>query len=614
MSQSHDRAAAERTWRSAFAFLRRSPRFGFLFIRAKWISEQVLPRLERFLETKSRRDFARLAFFHPGFTLVHVLPNVRIRWSKKADAAGPADSTVVSADPSVPGNADAKLPGSATSDGEAEDADDPTEESITDLLAEAEQSYLNRQVVSAAIRVQDAKLFGGEDWDNDDVVRLMLRESYHDFVIPGSEQEHYIVFEPRLLLHRSGVVQLDLAIRVDDGPLNIRQVLSMMWGPEPRVVRSRMSVPLTHGTRWEGAANYADGEVDAGQPLGLLEHPVPVSMSDLLHVHLEAILSVIGRTCRHWMIFPTSFIDVEDCCGSPEQWRRTHREDLIRLATRGSADRRIAEHVEPPADLSMGRDHSLYATLGSAAYLEWEGEPPRGIAELDTVLVIEYALSVQERLRALEEAVGRMTLNERELRRRYRGAVRVFSDMRQRNLRSGEAREIVRKILEDSGAPEMRRTIETALDLSSTAYATRSSERSAQRSLWITLAATIVAFLVAIPPLREIFSSLPSHSKEEFWALGVLRWFANEEFWGPWLFMSAVAVALLAMWVAVRWWRVVPRRLPSVRRGFRWPTEFTVSADPWSPASGGPSETTLSASLGNVLVPAPEDDVEPPLR
>lgn len=81
-----------------------------------------------------------------------------------------------------------------------------------EMLAEAEAAYLGTQVVSAAVRESDANLFGGPDRDGDGFVRLMLRESYHDFVLPGSGEKHHVVFEPRLLLHESGVAQLDLAL------------------------------------------------------------------------------------------------------------------------------------------------------------------------------------------------------------------------------------------------------------------------------------------------------------------------------------------------------------------------------------------------------------------
>lgn len=609
---------------SAFSFQRKHPHLGSKFVRAKWLNERIGPRLERFLETKSVKDLVLLAVWHPVFTVAHVFPNMHISWSRKADASPPlrgeettrdiaADSPVT--ETAETGHAHKGEVGMSAS-GETNNSDENLEPDALDgeyllgILADTERQYLDRQVVSAAIRMQDARLFGGEDWDEDGFVRLMLRESYHDFVLPGSEERHQVVFEPRLLLHRSAVAQLDLAICVE-GSLDTRQVLSMMWSPEPRIVRSRMSVPLLRGTRWEGAADHIEDELDAGQQLAVFEHRSPVSLTDLLHIHMEAILSVIRRSNRHWTIFPTSIIEVDDCCGSPEEWRRVHREDLIRLTGRGAFDRQLGEHVEPPTDLSMGRDHSLYATLGSATYLEWDGSPPHGIAELDTVLVIEYALLVYERLRALEEAVSRLTLKEQDLRRRYRDAVSVFSDMRQRNLRSGESREIVRRLLTDLGASEMRRTIETALDMAGTAYATHSAERSARRSWWITLAATIVAFFVAIPPIQEILNTIPTRAHDENWTLTALRWFSELGFWGPWLFVAAICLVLCTLWllVATRW-RPLPRHLPSFRRGYRWPTEFKASEEEWSPASGGPSDTRLSADVGPRLRAEQTDDEE----
>ncbi|MFK3672418.1 hypothetical protein ACI2IX_19805 [Leifsonia aquatica] len=564
-----------------------SPRIGVQISRAKWYELRVGPRVDKLVATESIAAFVGLLIRHPIVTLYRVVPHMRISRDSggeerevRGDLAGP--------DPDR---------GPIVSKIGAEDSDDYGIAELRETLAQAEMAYLDRQAVSFAIRHNDAHLFSGPDRDLDGFVRLMLRESYHHFVLPGSDKEHYVVLEPRLLLHESGVIQLDLVLRAD-GSFDVRQVLAMMWGPQPIIVRSQMSKPLLRRTPWESLADFSSGEEDAAAPLGDLVHATPVSMSDLLEVHLAAVLGVMRERYDGWMVYPVTMLDVDDCCSDGE-WRTSHREDLIRLAIRGSVDREIASHVSVPVDLSMGHDHSLHANMGSAVYLQWKGSFPSGIAELDTVLLLEHALLQYMRLAKLEGRVSRLTLNERKLRSRFSESIRLLSELRQRDLRAGEARDIERHVLDALGAPEMRKVVETALELSSSAYAAFSAERASRRAWWITLAATVVALVVAVPSVGEILKSLPPQDDGETWILNPARWLASQGFYGPWIAMGALVALVGIPWIATFAWRHRPGRFASFRRGYRWPTEFTVTADDWGPAVVGGRVTTLEADIGD---------------
>jgi hypothetical protein len=370
-----------------------------------------------------------------------------------------------------------------------------------------------------------------------------------------------------------------------------------------------MSAPLLKGTSWEGLADYSNDEIDAGKPLATIMHAKPVSMSELLGVHLDAVLAVIRRNFGHWTIYPVALLDVEECC-TPKDWGRVHREDLVRLAIRGSVNREVADHAPVPRDLSMAKDHSLYANIGSTVYFQWTGVAPRGVSELDTVLLLEYAQLQHMRLFSLEEKVAQMRLSDRSLRARYKTAVLMFSELRQRDLRSGEAREIVRHVLNEYGAPEVRRTIETALNLSSSAYATVSAERASRRAWWVTIAATLIALLVAVPPLQDLLRSVPTPQADDPWILTPLRWLSEQGFWGPWIILGTILLLVSALWFISVLWRWRARRWPSFRRGYKWPTEFEVTDD-FSPAATRPHATRLHVDLSGGFGDEdghPEDD------
>lgn len=165
-------ATASDSWRAAFAFAQRHPRLGIRYLRAKWLSTKVAPRVAELAETESLTSLAKLFFLHPIFTMRHILPYIRLTRGNTNRIEWDRPSTPSDHEQPI------SMPG-----GES----DPDDVDTLKVLAEAESILLNRQVVSAAIRRKDVYLFGGPSHDDDGFVRLMLRESYHDFVLPGSD-------------------------------------------------------------------------------------------------------------------------------------------------------------------------------------------------------------------------------------------------------------------------------------------------------------------------------------------------------------------------------------------------------------------------------------------
>ena len=499
-----------------------------------------------------------------GFILRHpvygikMLPHVRITKDSKAETAGGA-------------NPDGDAPESLEFPDESADTS-----KLTDVLNEAEELILEQQIVSAAERFTDRRMFGGADHDNDRFVRLQLRNSYHYFVPPGESEPQEVVFEPRVLIHRSGVLQLDLVIRAE-GPLTTEQVLGLMYGPAPRIVRSEMSTPLLLGTDWESMESGFRAEPDMGRPLAYFDHERPVSMTDIAAIHVQAILSVLRRRSTHWVNYPVALIEIGACCADSDEWKRKHANDIQMLAIRGNSAAVAASHLDPPRDLSLKSKNSLYGTMGSAVYIQWEGQSPRGIDELDTVLVFDYALLLFMRLQVLEQRVSRMSLRERALSKQYRQALSLFTDLRYGNLRHGETRDVVKHVLDDLGASHMRATIESALNLSSMAHATRSASRASRRAWWITVLATVITAFVALPTMLEVIASAAAAPENLLFApiAGVLAWVRGLGFWGPWVLISLV-IALITVLMGAGWlWRHRPDHLPSLGKGFAWPNPIS---------------------------------------
>ena len=506
----------EGTWRSFFALVVRHPtqiaRAYPLVIRRK-----VWPDLQKLEASKKISSLVRFTIRHPVFALLYVWPNIKINpFSRKGETDEPDEP-------------DERL-------GDLADHDDSWVDDALEPIEKADALFLDRQLVSAAEREQDSHLFGGRDREWDGFVRLVLRESYHDLFVPG-KGEHYteeVVFEPRLFLHWTGVAILTIQISTDSA-LSTRDLIELMWGPAPRIARSRMAEPLVKGTWLEQfVTHWEDSKRDAGARLAMIEwEGAGLSMSDILHSQMELIARTIGARFRHSLTYPVSIVQAGDCC-TAEDFRHVHAEDITRITMRMMTETKLAAHIDREPDWASTADHSLFVNLGSSSYFQWEGDRPVGIPELQTTLVIEYGLSLYKRLQAMEEDVSRMRLGDRRLRTRYRNAILLFSELRQGDVRAGTARAIVRHLLRDMGADEMRPTIEAALNLASMAHSTVSAQKSSRRGWWLALVGTMVAIIVGFPTISNMLSSLARVPKDtDFeWALRYLRDIATFGFWG----------------------------------------------------------------------------------
>ncbi len=528
------------------------------------------------MRERSIRSLVVFVLKHPLAGVPHVLPAVRFGHTTGANA-----ESVQSAH----GERDVTS-GPAPDDAQDDDLNggDPLKE-----LNDAERLILEQQLVSAAERLSDRVLFGGREHDEDRFVRIHLKDSLHRFGVPGSTTSQEVVFEPRLLLHESGIAQLSLQLRAD-GPLTAHQVLRLMSGPTARIVYSEIPRSLVRGTAWESAAPGGTSAASADQVVKI-RHLEPVSLTDASLAHLEAVLVAIGARGGEWSHYPIALVEAGGCCPSKthisgtlssarSEWLQRHSDEIHRLALGAPPGTELASDLQPPRNLSLAANHLLYAGLGSAIYIQIDGDAPSGIEELQTVLVLEYALLTYQRLAAMERQVSRLTLNERSLRRRYREAIDLFSVLRQGDVRAGEAREIIRHVLAAMGADQMRGTIESALNLTGNAHATVSASRAARRSWWITLLATIIAALVAAPSIQAVIDSARAENEDGAPGaifIGILHSVGSLGFWGPWALMAGVVAAISAM-VSVGWLiRHRPRHWPGLRRGYRWPNAIVVT-------------------------------------
>lgn len=466
-----------------------------------------------------------------------------------------------------------------------------------EALAEAAEVIEGAQVVSSAERRIDNELFGGDSRDRDRFVRLQLRGSYHDLAIPGTEdQTQYVVFEPRLLLHESGVVQLTIAVpyTVD---LTTEQLVRLSRSDTTQIVKSELPEQLLAGlpgreNSWLGEWST---ENDAGARLRVMEFTDQVTMAEALERHLIAVGEAIGHDLpREWLTYATTMTSAADCCAQGD-WERRHALDLARVVARFSTPERVDHEALLGEDLSVGRDHALHANMGSATYFRRRGIMPRGLAQLYTVLILEHGLLLYWRLRSLEWDAEAFDLRARKLERLYRSSIRLFAEMRQGEIRFGSAQKISRHLLKDLGGDEIRANLERTLDLSAQAYSTKNAFRESRRARRLAFVGTIVAIIVAIPTVPAFLAAAVRTPSSEIydWALAPLRWTADQGALGPWIVALGVVAAGLISWLLPQTLRLRHARTPRAlrRRGWEFPgdpIEVSFIEDDGSDIVGSP--------------------------
>lgn len=470
------------------------------------------------------------------------------------------------------------------------DNDDP---SIDEALEYGREVILNAQKISAVEREIDSRLFGGQSRDRDRFVRLNLRGSYHDIRLPDSEETAYVVFEPRLLLHSSGVLQLTIAAPIHS-TVTTSQLIQLSRSDMMAVAASRISEPLI---ALETEGSWAEEE-DAGARMFVRDASAKLTLADLIQEHLLVIRQSLQRPgTAAWNIHATVFASAGECCKDDDAWRDVHSDDVARVAARylteGAFDRERLRGV----NLAISTDHLLTTNIGSTTAIDFDNHDREPFHELHTVLLVEHVLLQYSRLQNIEDRVAKPRLYGKKLGRLQRDTVEVFTDMRQHELRYGSAREIASHLLDELGAQDMRRTIETALSLASQSDATHQADVQQRRSMALAVIGTVLAVLVAIPALSDLLvlaTKTPDLAQAPM-LLAPFRWLAGLGGWGPWLMVASLIAAILAWWVLQKlWWllrvMVIVVRVIISRRGSLVPEALTLRAELSDTASAASNE------------------------
>ena len=381
-----------------------------------------------------------------------------------------------------------------------EAADGHSPDSGQAALDKAHEIVMNRVKVSAAERSIDAGLFSARSRKSDSFVRLVLRNSYHWVKGPDAE-EIYFVAEPRLLLHRSGAVQLTIAVPIPR-ELRTRDLVRLSHASQLTAIRSEWSEPLLADLPSRHLGGEWSSDLDSNARLRTITYDGGNEWSAIMLRYVDACFASIGSRSRTgWLSYPTVMTKAGDCCQNSRLWRKRHAEDIIRLAVRFDSRAELAPSASAGQDLAVQRDNSLYVNMGSATHITFTGAVADGISQLYTVLITEYAVLLYWRLRQMDRALARSDLRGRSVTRLNRASLKLLAEARLEDLSHGTTRHIVRTALQDLGGDQVRESLLTSLDLTSQALAMREGASQSRRGAWLAFLAVVFSLVVAIPTL-----------------------------------------------------------------------------------------------------------------
>jgi hypothetical protein len=386
---------------------------------------------------------------------------------------------------------------STTGTDDTQSADDTDALSFDELIVEAEKALLQSQVVTLAEQNIDARLFWSEREGRDSYVRLFLRTTSHTIQI--GDRTESVVFEPRVMLHRDGIVQVSIGLHLPQG-CTPAEVIDASSPSAPLLTTSHVPEPYAtrHG-RWVGGEWAQDPE--RGVRVRVIEHE-PSSIADWLEMVITRILfGIRGFQGGVSLTYPTIIVEAGDCCTA---WADNHQGTIAQLSARAVPhDTHDAIRVQPGPDLSAHTATRIHADAGSALILHLHGWNP-SIDDLHHTLLYERIILVFMRLRTLERRISDFPTSRRDVSRSYRATLELEAEARGTFHRTGTARDISRHVLDALGSPGVLETIRIGASMLGERATTRASLRAARAANRFAILGLLVAVFAAIPAIPAI--------------------------------------------------------------------------------------------------------------
>ncbi|WP_226532826.1 hypothetical protein [Microbacterium paraoxydans] len=394
--------------------------------------------------------------------------------------------------------------------------EDEENSSLETVRVEVEKILVDAQKVTLMEKEIDADLFWSEREDLDAYVRFFLRATQHTIRI--GDKEVSITLEPRLMLHREGVVQITVGVHLPPG-CTPADAIDASFPGSPLFHSSRVPEPYaSRGAKWAGG-EWAE-QPEGGVRVRVFDHEEPASLYEWLEVLVGRILRGIGAFVGGASYtYPMIMVQAGACC---TDWADNHARDIVHLAIRKVPRGSDRVTLDPGPNLSIHAGMQVHATGGSVLLLHlrtWRA----GILDLHHTLLYERIGLVYVRLRRLEQRISDFQTGKRDILRTYRRVLELEKEVRGAHYRAGTARDISRHVLTALGAFEILEVVRNGASMLGERASTRASLRAARAANRFALLGLTVAIFAAIPAIPSILMLIEQQRQADpeagFWSL-----------------------------------------------------------------------------------------------
>ncbi|MEU4109959.1 hypothetical protein [Streptomyces sp. NPDC027717] len=445
-------------------------------------------------------------------------------------------------------------------------------------MANAIQYHIERDLLKQSYLASEPylrlRLRGAGQW---------LRRMNGGAVRPPGNLDEGIGADILLLIHRSGVMQLTVALKLPDD-ITVDQYLEMCFGSSGIANSSRLAEPVLRGAYGKRSERHWLGEWEPDREEGVRwrfaqHHDSPAAVSDLFNLYRDAIMNTIRcQSPGDWFCYPVAFIEKIACCDSEASFRSVHETELKNAIAR-SVD---VSEVRPealagiiPQDASLTEDTSFYCNMSSSLEVRWPGTGEGEFAQhLHRLVILESALLQYWQIRSLDRRVGVTSGRLKHVREIQREAIFGLREYRDSSISFGSALDLVERLLGEWRTDRLYGHVLESIDQLQQLVAAAESERSARRANVLAGMALIVAVFLGLPAIDDTLGiankvkvgGFAGMLAKPFHALAARG--ENGTWIGYLLFLAAVLLCLLTL--------VSKQRRPRLRRrrrgaGISWP-------------------------------------------
>ncbi|MFI2410081.1 hypothetical protein [Streptomyces sp. NPDC018947] len=394
----------------------------------------------------------------------------------------------------------------------------PISDSLRETISFIEQSVAESQAVNAIQYHIERDLLRAPYLASEPYVRLRLRSAGQWLIRmnggetrPTGSLEMGTAADILLLIHRSGVLQMTIALRLPDR-ITVDQYREMSFGSSEIVTASRLSETILRAAYGKRAERYLEGEWEDEQEEGvrwrMAVHESPASMSDLSVLYQEAIARTIkSAPSGDWFCYPVAFIDKVTCCDSEESFKRNHDRELKNAIVRSPDVSTVRSGLISsliPEDCSLTMSSSWYCNMSSSLEVTWPGSRDGEFAQhLQRLVILESALLQYWQIRLLDRRVGVTNGRVRQVRAIQREAIFGLREYRDSSISFGDAMDVVDRLLGEWRADSLYGHVLESIDQLQQLVVAAESKRSATRANMLAGIALIVAIFLGLPAIDE---------------------------------------------------------------------------------------------------------------